>query len=153
MSTDSNMAYNIAKDLLRSDEGCALEAYPDPLSGGEPYTVGYGHTGPEVHPGMQITLDQAERYLDTDLTSASLGLRKALPWFEELDPVRQAVLLDMAFNLGVDGLLEFHHTLKAVRAGDWKAAAAGMTDSLWARQVKGRAYRLAEIMRTGAYQL
>ena len=55
----------------------------------------------------------------------------------------------MAFNLGVQGLLKFRNTLGMVRDGDYDGAARGMLASLWARQVKGRATRLADQMRTG----
>jgi lysozyme len=48
-------------------EGCELEAYPDPGTGGDPWTIGFGHTGPEVKPGMRITQEQAEEFLRRDL--------------------------------------------------------------------------------------
>jgi lysozyme len=55
----------------------------------------------------------------------------------------------MAFNLGVPGLLKFKNTLRAVREGRFEDAAKGMLASKWARQVKGRAVRLAQVMKTG----
>lgn len=139
------------RTMLMEDEGCELVAYPDPISHGAPWTAGYGHTGPEVHPGYTMTLTQAEGALDADIAKAESGLSKALPWLSGLDPVRTDVLVNMAFNMGVDGLLKFHNTLAAVQAGGWKAAAAGMLDSAWSRQVQGRAYRLAAIMQSGQY--
>jgi len=45
--------------LLKTWEGCILTAYPDPASGGDPWTIGYGHTGPEVSPGLTISQAQA----------------------------------------------------------------------------------------------
>lgn len=137
--------------MLMEDEGCELVAYPDPISHGAPFTVGYGHTGPEVHPGYTMTLAQAEGALDADIAKTEAGLKAALPWFATLDPVRQDVLTNCAYNMGVAGLLAFHHTLAAVEAGDYRAAAAALLDSLWAKQVKGRAYRLAAIMQSGQY--
>ena len=41
--------------LIQSWEGCRLRAYPDPASGGAPWTIGYGHTGPQVKPGLVIS--------------------------------------------------------------------------------------------------
>ncbi len=63
---------NAGLDLIESFEGLRLTAYPDPGSGGEPYTIGYGHTGSvngqPVAPGMTITLDTADDLLQADLT-------------------------------------------------------------------------------------
>ena len=46
--------------LIKAHEGCRLKSYPDPGSGGDPWTIGYGHTGPEVVPGLTITQEQAD---------------------------------------------------------------------------------------------
>lgn len=137
--------------MLEDDEGLRLVAYPDPMTRGAPWTIGRGHCGPEVHEGLVWTQATADAVFGTDIEKAETGLRHAIPWVGDLDPVRMDVLTNMAFNMGVDGLLGFHNTLAAVRAGAWKQAAAGMLASLWARQVQGRAYRLAEVMQTGAY--
>lgn len=141
---------------LKRDEGYArrlpdgrCQAYPDPLSGGDPWTIGYGHTGPEVRRGVIWTREQAERALVEDAESHAQELEERLPWVSTLDPVRRRVLHNMAFNLGVQGLLKFRNTLGMVRDGDYDGAARGMLASLWARQVKGRATRLADQMRTG----
>ena len=140
---------------LKRDEGLRLEAYPDPISGGHPWTIGYGHTGPEVKPGLRWTEAQAEAALIRDIEEHNAQLLAALPWVADLDPVRQRVLFNMAFNLGVGtpggsaGLLGFKNTLGMIERGEYERAAAGMLNSRWARQVKGRAVRLAEQMRTG----
>jgi lysozyme len=138
---------NLLPDLQR-DEGLRLTAYPDPLSGGEPWTIGYGHTG-DVVEGETCTEDQALDWLTTDVAFAEMGLDGHLPWWRTLDDPRQDVLCEMAFQLGVAGLCEFTHTLAAVQAGDWQAAHDGMLDSEWARQVPSRANRLATQMLTG----
>jgi len=77
------------------------------------------------------------------------ALAKALPWFTQLDDVRQRVLLDMAFNLGAQGLLQFRLTLDAVRTGRYQQAATMMLESQWAGQVGQRARRLSQMMATG----
>ena len=46
-------------NLIKHWEGCRLTAYPDPASGADPWTIGYGHTGPEVKPGLTISQEQA----------------------------------------------------------------------------------------------
>lgn len=53
--------------LIREFEGCRLEAYPDPATGGEPFTIGVGHTGSDVYPGLMITEEQADELLRRDL--------------------------------------------------------------------------------------
>jgi lysozyme len=58
----------------------------------------------------------------------------------------------MSFQLGVDGLLGFKNTLKMIEQRNYEAAAAGMLNSLWAKQTPERANRMAEQMRTGIWQ-
>ncbi|MEO6379091.1 MAG: glycoside hydrolase family protein [Caulobacteraceae bacterium] len=139
----------LAVAALRIDEGCRLRAYPDPLTGASPWTIGYGHTGLDVHPALVWTQAQAEIVLEADLDRHCTELVRALPWLEQLDPVRAAVLINMAFNLGIPGLMAFRNTLAAVRNGAYARAANGMRASLWARQVRSRAERLACEMETG----
>lgn len=134
---------------LKTDEGCVLTSYPDPLSGDDPWTIGYGHTSSGIHEGMTVDQDQAEAWLASDITKAESGLGVALPWLGALADFRQDVLTNMAFNMGVQGVLNFHHMLAAMQAQDWPAAAAQMLSSKWATQVKGRANRLADVMERG----
>lgn len=141
---------NLIPDLMR-DEGLRLSAYLDPLSGGEPVTIGYGHTG-NVHLGTVWTQAQAEQMLIADTTHTIAALDAQLPWWRDLSDVRQDVLVNMGFNLGVTGLCQFRNTLAAMKAARWAQAAAGMLSSQWARQVHARADRLAEQMLTGIHQ-
>ena len=96
-----------------------------------------------------ITMAEAELLLRNDLADVRNGLANALPWVATLDDVRQRVLIDMAFNLGIGGLLQFERTLAAVRAGEFKRAAGMMLQSRWASQVGERAQRLARMMEAG----
>jgi lysozyme len=131
------------------EEGLRRQAYPDPLTGAAPWTIGYGHTGPEVHPGLTWTQAEAMAVLDDDIAKHSAELARALPWVSRLDSVRRDVLVDMAFNMGVPKLWTFKNTLALVERGNYAAAAANMLKSLWADQVKGRAKHLARIMSSG----
>ena len=97
-----------------------------------------------------ITSEESAMLLDNDIRLLEVELFRALPWASALDDVRQRVLLDMAFNLGLPGLLQFKRTLEAIRTGQYQQAATMMLDSLWARQVGQRAERLARMMATGA---
>lgn len=136
-------------DQIKQDEGLRLTAYWDHI--GKVWTVGYGHTGPDVTEGTVWTLAQAEAALAEDLNTAADEVDRAFPWAESMGVVRWSVLVNMAFNMGLDGLEEFHMMLAAAQRGDWVEAAAQMLESLWATQVKGRALRLAQQMRTGEW--
>lgn len=135
---------------LKRDEGLVLKAYQDTVG---VWTIGYGHA--HVQPGTVWTQEQAEAALRQDVAKHNKELDEALPWAIRLDPVRRRVLQNMAFNLGLGsavtgkGLLGFKNTLEFVRTGQYDRAADGMLASKWAKQVKGRADRLAQQMRTG----
>ena len=145
----------LAQDLRR-DEGLRLRAYPDPMSGVEPWTIGYGHTGPDVHQGVVWTPVQAEAALIADIARACEQLDVHAPWWRGLDDVRQDVLANLVFNMGwlnpaaTHGLGTFHQTLAAIRAGRWQQAHDGLLASAWAREVGARARRLAIQLLRGA---
>lgn len=168
------MTTRFLADDIEREEGRKPGAYPDPLSAlgkactaaglrlkhyrelpgwrdlsGAPWTIGVGHTGPEVHQGLVWTDAQIDAALAADIQAVADALDRALPWWRALAPARQDVLVQMAFQMGVAGLLAFRTTLARVRAGVYAPAAAGMMDSLWARQTPKRARRLADQMRDG----
>jgi lysozyme len=132
-------------DDLKRDEGLRLDAYRDTRG---VWTIGYGHAG--VAPGTTWTLDEADAQLAVDIAATAAELDERLPWWRGLDDVRQDVLCEMAFNLGVEGLLGFTGALRRIRAGDYAMASAQMLLSAWAGQVGARARRLAAMMKTGA---
>lgn len=74
------------------------------------------------------------------------------PWFQQLTPNRQIVLLDMCF-MGLKKFLTFNKMIKAIEQGDFEKASYEMLNSKWAHQVKGRADKLAEAMLTGCYEI
>ena len=89
-------------------------------------------------------------YLATnDVQIVEEELVRAHPCVDRLDSVRQLILIDMAFNMGVPRLCKFKKMWAAVEAEDFPTAAKEMLDSRWARQVKGRSTRLAHAMATG----
>lgn len=96
-----------------------------------------------------ITRDQAMALLDSDIDGCEHDLDARLPWWRKLDPVRQRVLLNMCFNMGIGTLLTFKNTLRFIEQGNYVSAAANMLASKWAKQVGQRAIRLAELMRKG----
>lgn len=134
---------------LREDEGEVLHEYKDHLGYS---TIGIGVLI-DKRKGGGITKEESSYLFQNRLGAKRQEIRKALPWFDGLDPVRQGVLLNMAYQLGVAGLLGFKTTLKHVQAGQWVAASVGMLDSKWARlDTPARAERLATQMRTGVWQ-
>lgn len=136
---------------IEADEGFRATAYPDPLSGTDPWTVGYGETGPHVTRGTTRTPEQAKAFVVTRTAALSESLAQTLDWYPELLDLRQDVLVNMAYNMGLHGLLAFHNTLTCVGAGDYAGAAKGMLASAWARQVHNRATRLSLQMETGTH--
>ena len=105
--------------LTESFEGVKLTAYPDPGTGGAPLTIGYGHTGPEVHQGMTITQEQAEEYLAQDVKKAVSDVNAKLT--VEVTQDEFDALVDFAFNCGC-GNLNNSTLLKKVNASDFQGA-------------------------------
>lgn len=146
---------------LRAEEGLRLHAYPDPESelaktgkgSGDPWTCGYGSTGPDIGPETVWTQAVAETRNLKDIAHAEALLDAHLPWWRGLDPVRADCVADLCFNMGIGnamhGLLSFQHTLEAIRLGLYGAAAEGLLASKWCGEVKTRATRLAQELRTG----
>ncbi len=95
-----------------------------------------------------ISEEEALFLLRNDIDKAVTDLEKH-SWYIKLDPIRQKVLIDMAVNLGTNGLLQFERMIAALEKGDYENAAKEMQDSKWYRQVKSRGVRLVEMMRTG----
>lgn len=96
-----------------------------------------------------INRNQSRQMLMSDIGHVLSQLDAALNWWRGLDPVRQRVLIDMGFNMGITTLKGFKTTLKLIKQGKWQEAADAMLRSKWAKQVGQRAIRLAQMMRTG----
>lgn len=127
---------------LRRHEGERLKPYR--CTAGK-LTIGVGRNLDD----RGITAQESAYLLSNDIDRVWTELRARLPWVTGLSDVRQRVLLDMAFNLGTDGLLKFRNTLATIEAGNYQKGGEMMLDSLWAKQVGMRAQRLAKMMQTG----
>ena len=128
---------------LRRDEGVVAHAYQDSLGY---WTIGVGHLIDKRKGGKMpdVIIDMLLRY---DIDEKVAELNEKLPWWGFLDEPSQRVIVNMAFNLGVEGLLEFKKFMDALKDGDRNRAASEMLDSKWAEQVGARATRLATIIR------
>lgn len=134
---------------LRRDEGVRYSPYLDTVGIS---TVGVGHNlvaKPLDDVEYPLTDDQVDAILADDLQEVFDDLDAHLPWWRNQRYVRQRVLANMAFNLGINGLLGFKNTLAAVEAGRYQDASNGMLASKWAKQVGERSSRLALMMVQG----
>ena len=134
---------NRIKDQLVRHEGLRLKPYR--CTAGK-LTIGIGRNLED----RGISQKEAYAMLERDILDFEQQLLNEIPEvYNKLDEVRQSVLLNMCFNLGIKGLLEFKNTLAFIDAGDWERAANGMLASKWAKQVGMRAIELSELMRKG----
>jgi lysozyme len=149
------------RSQLEELEGRKYVAYPDPLTHAEPWTIGVGHTGPEVHEGLVWDDTQVDLALDLDIAEALQDCREHFPWFEELNEPRQAVLTGMCFQMGIGheatsqhpakGLLGFPRMLGSTRDQRFANAAEEMRQSDWAKQTPKRVRRLAHQLEMGEW--
>ena len=102
--------------LLKTWEGCILTAYPDPASGGDPWTIGYGHTGPEVSPGLTISQAQADAWLEADVAQAAAAVDRLLTPVA-ITPTQRDALVSFCFNVGA-GALESSTLRRRLLAGE-----------------------------------
>lgn len=131
---------------VETHEGFSLTPYKD-SRGNE--TIGIGHLVKEGDDfGPTITEKQAREMFNRDLLEAE-RMAQSLPMYGRLNTARQQVLVEMVFNLGLNGVKGFRNTLKDIEKGNFEAASKRMLRSDWAKQVGQRAKKLAEIMRRG----
>ncbi|SMH59498.1 glycoside hydrolase family protein [Azospirillum agricola] len=128
-------------DLIR-DEDLRLKPYR--CTAGK-LTIGVGRNLEDVG----IVREEAMLLLDNDIARITADLDRALPWWRTLSEPRRRALANMGFNLGIDRLRGFRKMLAALEAGDCARAALEAEDSLWARQVGGRAARIIGAIRNG----
>ena len=116
------------------------------------YTDSTGHLTVGIGRNLSdrgISTTEAFYLLDDDILYFSSKLSHFCDFFSGLDENRQIALIDMCFNLGVQGFLNFKNMISALEAGNYEDAAKEMLNSKWAEQVQDRATCLANIIRTG----
>jgi GH24 family phage-related lysozyme (muramidase) len=121
-----------ALKLIKDFEGCHLEAYPDPLSGGDPWTIGYGTTrygdGRPVKRGDRINAIEADLLLRQEVDRIAGKLRATVPYWAEMADQQKCALVSFAYNLGTGfyGAKGFETISKRLREKDWH----GVPDAL-----------------------
>lgn len=127
-------------EILEKHEGYRQFIYRDSL-GIE--TIGIGRN----LKNRGVTRAEALYLLENDIQDFTKQLRNRLYWFDSIHPDAQMVLIDMAFNMGLAGLLTFHDTLEHIKNENYKAASGTMLQSKWAKQVGVRALELSDILK------
>lgn len=135
---------------LRRDEGVCYVEYCDTL-GIKSTGIGRNLKVKPIPKDWTYPLSDAQinTLLSQDLIEVFTGLDKNIPWWRNISYRRQRVLANMAFNMGVNGLLTFKNTLSAIQSGNYVQASSGMLASKWASQVGDRAKRLSIMMVQG----
>lgn len=180
-TSQTKLVRQVVSDLDRH-EGFREFAYPDPLSSlartqrskdwgykpareiaapgtnmdsGSPWTVGFGFTH-GVTPDSRMNRITAERRLEQETLDVDRALNSVLSWYKDASFVTKTILINMAFNMGVKGLLKFRNTLRFISQKNYSQAASNMVQSLWYKQTGKRAIELTERIRTqtipAAYQ-
>ena len=157
------MKYNTSHflDKLIAHEGLVLTVYQDTLGID---TIGIGRNLkdrgiskeeldymdiPSIDAVYEHGITEADAYYlaTNDIAIVENELTRAMPCVYDLDAVRQLIVRDMAFNMGVPRLCKFKKMWAAIEAGDFNTASAEMLDSRWARQVNSRATKLSDAMK------
>lgn len=146
------------KENIKKYEGLELKPYRCPKG---KITIGYGRNLQD----KGISKTEANLMLDNDLLDIKLELEDKLPVYKKLDDIRQNVLIEMAFNMGVPKLLGFKNTIAFLKKNDFESASEEMLNSKWHREFieydmkdnkRGnsgllRSEYLSKVMREGKY--
>ena len=137
------------KKQLAQEEGNVPYAYQDHLGY---WTIGIGFLI-DKRKGGGLRPEEIEFIFDNRIRLLKEELNKKIPWISSLNEPRQAVLISMAYQMGVDGLLGFKNTLNTIKLGDYSKGAKEMLLSKWARtDTPARAKRMSLQMQTGLWQ-
>lgn len=144
------------REQLIRHEGLRLKPYICPAG---KHTIGVGHNYdanplPDViahHLDTfgSITKEMALELLEEDVSKAMADCQHLYPDFYKLSERRKWALIDFVFNVGLHTARSFYNTNRAINRGDWEAAAKGLQNSLWFRQVSSRGPEIVEMIRNG----
>ncbi len=128
-------------------EGKSRSAYQDSLGY---WTIGIGRLC-DKRMNAGLSEDEMAYLLNNDLNSSRKEL-SYYDWFNKLDAVRQGVLIELHFNLGIEKLLGFKQMIASVKSGYYLNASSQLLKSVWAKQVgEKRANDMASRLKNGIY--
>ncbi|MCG8505996.1 MAG: glycoside hydrolase family protein [Sphingomonadales bacterium] len=130
---------------IEREEGWREHAYQDHLGF---WTIGYGFLIDE-RKGGGLPKDIADAWLEKLIADIEESLDREIFWWRTLTEARQRALINMAYQLGVNGLMAFQNMLAALRDADYATAAKEALDSKWAKQTPQRARRMAHMIEVG----
>ena len=130
-----------AENMIKRHEGFSGQLYRCPRG---KLTIGYGYNIED----RGLPKDLCESLLERDLSNLMRRLSQ-FEWFSRLNTKRKAAILDMAYQLGVAGLLNFRKSLQLLKEEKYKEAAQEMLNSAWAKQTPNRAQEITSIIERG----
>jgi len=139
---------NVLITMLELDEGMVLYPYDDATGLRVQAPKGHITIGIGINLDLNLTRDEAIYLCRGRIKALQIQLM-TLPFYQALDTVRKLVLLNVAFNVGANGLMKFKNMLTAVSRNDWKKATAELSDSNAARKLGARYSRLADTLEDG----
>jgi lysozyme len=131
---------------LKRDEGMRASAYQDSLGY---WTIGIG-VCVDARKGCGLTSEEMEYLATNRIDRARAALLSQFPWLGSLDEIRMNAVLNMAYQMGAEGVGGFRSMLIALQAQDFEGASVAALDSIWAKtQSPTRARRVAQQLKTG----
>ena len=127
---------------LQRHEGLRLKPYH--CSAGK-LTIGYGRNLEDIG----ITQDEADMLLGNDLAKVCVQCQREFDWFDGLSELRKEAIINLVFNMGLEGFKQFRRTIAFIEAGQFIDAGAELLDSRYARQVGKRANEIASQLADG----
>jgi len=138
-------------EQLKRHEGVKNHAYKDQFG---TWHIGAGrniHPDPP-HKGIGVTDEEIDYMLQNDIVRTIQELSLEYPWFKELEPgATRDGIINMHFNLGRVRFAKFKKAIGHMESGNHSEAAIEFLDSLWAKQVKGRALEVTDMIKTNTY--
>lgn len=144
VNTNDNLNIELLKKELLREEGKVNYAYKDHLGY---LTIGIGRLI-DKRKGGGLSDSECLYLLGNDISEKQEKLFKALPWLKRHPEPVQRALMNMAFQMGVGGLLKFKRTLDFIKKKDYTNAANNALKSKWARQTPARAKRVTNLIKS-----
>lgn len=132
------------REDLEKHEGRVRHAYQDHLGY---LTIGVGRLIDERR-GGGLSDAEVDYLLNNDIDRVAIGMNRRLAWLRLAPENVQRAMLNMAFQMGIEGVMGFRKMLAALEAEDYETAASEALDSKWARQTPGRAREVAGWIRS-----